>query len=302
MKRFKKYILLLFAAVLIAGCDKPDPTLLEPDPVDTDKVEIEILTSDTETEISGGLDSTGTVEELTRFTNYIGVSGIKFTENSTTKNISIAQTIFFDRANPFHDLNGNLIAYLARILGEVRFNDSPANVIPLRIRFKNRGIVRDTLIGFQHLLYNDGVNHSDPFNFVYNSSINFKFNPFIGTSAEFEIPTPPEITGNISISRSNHNNRLQGQLNWNSLSAQNIEIIIGARKRNGNATIPLFRIKTPDDGNLIIPPHLLNSIPFNRFNKIVISLIRKYEGLDNYGGSELFVRSQSIHSIVVNIP
>ena len=302
MNRYKKYFTVLITVLLIAGCDKPNPTLLEPDLIDNDQVEIEVLTSDHESGISKGMDSTGTVEELTRFTNYIGVSGIKLTDNSFTTKISIAQAIFFDRTDPIRDLNNKLIGFRARILGEVLFNDVPANVIQLRVRIKDRHIVRDTLIGFQHLLYNGRGNHTDPFEFVYNSSINFKFNPFLGTPGSFDIPTPPEITGNIVINRSNPNNKLQALLSWNNSSAENIEIVIGAHKRIGNTTIPLYRIKTLDDGKLIIPPHLLNSIPVDRFGKIVISLIRKYEGQDNSGDSELFVRSQSIHSIVVDIP
>lgn len=302
MNRIKKYFLTLITLLLIAGCDKPGPTLLEPDLIDNDQVEIEVLTSDPESGISKGMDSTGTIEELTRFTNYIGVSGIKITDNSFTTNISIAQAIFFDRTDPIRDLNDKLIGFRARILGEVLFNDVAANVIPLRVRIKDRIIIRDTLIGFQHLLYNGRGNHSDPFNFVYNSSINFKFNPFFGIPGSFDIPTPPEITGNVVINRSNPNNGLRTVLSWNSSHLKNIEIIIGARVRNGNATIPLYRIKTPDDGSLILPPGLLNSIPVNKFNKLIISLIRKYEGEHDSGDSELFVRSQSIHSIVVDIP
>jgi hypothetical protein len=302
MRRLKKYSLIFISVILIAGCDKPDPTILEPDPIENDQVEIEVLTSDTGSEISKGMDSTGTVEELTRFSNYIGVSGIKITDNSVTSNISIAQAIFFDRTIQFRDSNERLIGFLARALGEVRFNNEPANLIPLRIRIKDRIIPRDTSLGLQHLLYNGSGNHSDRFDFVYNSFIDFKFSPFLGFPVSFKIPTPPEITGNIIISRNHSSNKLQASVSWNSSPLKNIEIIIGVRKRNGNAIIPLYRIKTPDDGNLVIPAGLLNSIPRERFNKLVISLNRKYEGVNNTGENELFVRSQSIHSIIVDIP
>lgn len=302
MNRFNKYILILLAALFIAGCDKTDPTILEPDPVENDRVEIEVLTSDPESEISRGLDSTGTVEELTRFANYIGVSGIKITDNSFTTKISIAQAMFFDRSLPIHDSNGKLIGYRARSLGEVRFNDVPANVVPLRIRIKDKTNFRDTLIGFQHLLYKGRGNHSDPFDFVYNSSINFRFHPFFSLPVSFEIPTPKEITGNLLINRSNRNNKLQALISWNRSQLNTIEIIIGARIRNKNIIIPLYRIKTPDDGNLFVPQGLLESIPVDKFNKIIVSLIRKYEGQFDSGESDLFVRSQSIHSIIVDIP
>lgn len=302
MKKLYKYFVVLWSIILIAGCDKPDAIVLEPDIDNSDKVEIEVLSSDPESEISKGMDSTGTIEEYIRFTNYIAVSGIKITDNSVTTNISTAQAIFFDRTIPYFDLNNRLIGFRARSIGNVKFNDVNANLVPFKVRFKDRNGVRDTTLGFQHLLYKGRGNHSDPFDFIYNSSISFTLDPFLGNTVTFGIPTPHEITGTLSISRNSINNRLQALLTWNHFNEGKIEIIVGAKRRNLNSIIPLYRIKTPDDGSLVIPPGLINSIPPDLFNHFVISLVRKYEGYHESNGNQLFVRSQSVHSIAVEIP
>ncbi|QQS36101.1 MAG: hypothetical protein IPM56_17980 [Ignavibacteriales bacterium] len=297
-----KYLALLAIILFVYGCDKPSPVVLEPETGNSDNVEIEVITSDPESEISKGIDSTGTVEEFLRFTNYIAVSGIKITDNSFTTNISSAQAIFFDRTVPYFDLNERLIGYRTRILGNVSFNDVEANQVPFKIRFKDRNGIRDTTLGWQHLLYRGRGNHSDPFNFIYNSAINFKLRLGVALITSFDIPTPPEITGSLVINRSNANNRLQAMLTWTNTSPLPVEVIIGAKLRNNHIAIPLYKIKTADDGSLVIPPGLLNAIPKDRFNQIVVSLVRKYEGKHVSTDNELFVRSQSIHSIVVEIP
>lgn len=302
MKKLYKYLVILSSIILVGGCDKPDAIVLETDINNSDQVEVEVLTSDPESEISKGMDSTGTIEEYTRFTNYIAVSGIKITDNSVTTHISTAQAIFFDRTIPYFDLNNRLIGFRARSIGSVKFNDVNANLIPFKIRFKDRNGVRDTTLGFQHLLYKGRGNHSDPFDFIYNSSISFSLDPFLGNTVTFGIPTPNEITGTLSISRNNANGRLNASLNWNHFNERNIEIVIGAKRRNQNSIIPLYRIKTPDDGSLIIPPGLISSIPPERFKHLVVSLIRKYDRTRVENGNELLVRSQSIHSIAVEIP
>ena len=53
---------------------------------------------------------------------------------------------------------------------------------------------------------------------------------------------------------------------------------------------------------LIIPGRYLNQLPLENFEKIVFTFIRDYDGYHGNGNNELFASSQSIHSIVIEIP
>ena len=67
-------------------------------------------------------------------------------------------------------------------------------------------------------------------------------------------------------------------------------------------SIPVYKMKTPDDGELKIPGRYLNQLPLDRFEKIVFTFVRSYESYHGNGNNELLVSSQSIHSIVIEIP
>jgi hypothetical protein len=61
-------------------------------------------------------------------------------------------------------------------------------------------------------------------------------------------------------------------------------------------------LKTADDGMLRIPGRYFNQLPLENFEKIVFTFIRSYEGYQKNGSNDLLVSSQSIHSIVIEIP
>ncbi len=71
---------------------------------------------------------------------------------------------------------------------------------------------------------------------------------------------------------------------------------------NQISSIPVYRMKTKDDGELKIPGRYLNQLPLENFEKIVFTFVRSYEGYHDNGNNELLVSSQSIHSIVIEIP
>ncbi len=91
-------------------------------------------------------------------------------------------------------------------------------------------------------------------------------------------------------------------LSWNPIGNKKITIIVGLIRLNQISSIPVYRIRTGDDGELRIPDRYLNQIPLERFEKIVFTFVRSYEGYHGNGNNELFVSSQSIHSIVIDIP
>jgi hypothetical protein len=296
MKILKKYIVFFLLLALI-GCDKPLPTELVVDAPD-ENLEIEVITDDPNFESSiGGVDTTGVTVDLTRFTNVIALSGIKITSNGHTSYLSHAQGIFFDRSEPVIDIRGNRIGYQTRTPGNLFFNDFLSQKHPYIIRYKENGIIKDTLLGFQYLLR--GSRGGGHFEFPFGSNINVRFEPLLGSNVNFNVPTPPEINASARIEGRRFNRNLAVNLEWNKFlnPASNFEIIISASRRMGNLTIPLYRIRTPDDGRLIIPGKLLNEIPVDQFHRLTFTLVRKYEGSHDSGENELFLLSQSIHSI-----
>ncbi len=300
MKIFTKYFILLIPLLLFAGCDKPAPTELT---MKDEQLDVELLTKDTNDEFYTS-DSSGVVDDLKKFTNVVTVSGIKITKGDQTYNAAFAQAIFFDKNSKVHSPDGRLLGFKTRLLGNVQFNGIDSRLAEYRIRFTNRnnGVHRDTLLGYRHVL--NSLFPQQDFNYEFNSSVTFNidFLPlFGGNSFTFDIPTPSEITGSVRFEGTRRNNTLRAILTWNAMHHQNFEIILGASTSNNEMIFPLFRLRTKDDGELIIPASLINRIP-QRFKTIVINIVRKEESHHEINNNDLYVLSQSIHSLVVDIP
>ena len=120
-------------------------------------------------------------------------------------------------------------------------------------------------------------------------------------SVDFEIPTPPEVTGQLNTIGSVQNGNLQAEVIWNGLPSGRIEIVLGGILKSRTDILPLYRLTTKDDGKLVIPASLLKNIPFNLFDGLVITLIRRYRSSDN-SLQDHFIVSQSVHNIRIDIP
>ncbi len=299
MKLYIKYLILFIILLMINGCDKPAPTELIQE--DESPLEVEVITKDAEDEFYSNDSSGVAVDDLNRFVNIIAVSGIKITSGNTTINASYAQAIFFDRNRPFHR-RGQVLTYHTRLLGDVQFNNVQAQLNPFIIRYKDGNIHNEINLGFKHVL--NSLFPGQDFNYEFNSSVTFNldfFPIFGGSSVGFDIPTPPEITGTLTFEGNRGSNSLRAILKWDGKYHSKFEIIIGASVSRNEKVFPLFRLKTKDDGELIIPPNLINRIP-REFNNIVFSFVRKIESHHEGNNNDLYVLSQSIHSIVVDIP
>jgi hypothetical protein len=303
MKKYFLYILILLA-FYYAGCDKPGPTELVEDPNESDNLNVEIISKDLDNEFySNGFDTSGVIEGVQNYASIISVSGIKLTREGRTDNISIAQTYLFDRTKPFRSPQGIIIGYNTIIPGIIKFNDVTARLANYRVRYREGGVLIDTVLGKKYELFNlnDGA-LSDPFVFPYNSVISFLYNPFIGPSSGFDIVTPTKITGNVRLISLPGQNQYRAELIWQGENVNNFSIILGGVKNSNQQVFPFFRIKTKDDGTLVIPNSILKNIPRDRFNKISISFVRRYDKLAQIQNTELYVSSQSIHTIIVEIP
>ena len=301
MKKATIYIYLILSALIYWGCDKPAPTeFLDVE----EQLQVEVISKNPDDEFySNGFDSTGITENPTRYTNLISVSGIKTTRNSSTVKSSFAQAVFFDKNSPIFSPGGRLLGYKTRTPGIIKFNNTPARLHPFKIRFRGHGGPADTTLGFNYILSSGRMQHSDNFNFEFNSSVKFDYLPILpANNFSFNIPTPPEIFSTAKLSGKFVEKNLNVLLEWNKSDYKKFEIIVGAFVKNKQEMFPLFRITTRDDGRLVIPSKLINQIPADRFDKLVFSLVRKYES-DNTGNPvELHVVSQSIHSIVIENP
>jgi hypothetical protein len=302
MKKILTYLLISASVFLIVSCDKPAPTQLVDDT--NNDYEVELLNKDLENQYyTSGSDTSGITQDLTGITNLISVSGIKLTDKVRTRTFSLAQAMFFDKSKPIKYSDGRLLSYQTIIPGTIKFNGVEANIVPYRLRFREEGIQKGTLIGNRYLLYNIFGGVPDPFYFSYDASLSFEFIPFIGgNNYTFSIFTPKEIEGSVSLTGKRIDKNLKATLNWNTGETKKVSIIVGLIRPGQLSSIPLYKFRTADDGEMKIPPRLLNQIPLDRFEKIVFTFIRSYESYHGNGSNKLLVSSQSIHSIVIEIP
>jgi len=294
MKSLIKYFLLLFLIGSFLGCNNPQPTALIED---DDPIEIEVLTKNPAEPTSFGIDSTGLNDNPARFTNVITVAGIKQTIRGISFKSSFAQAAFFDKTKPVFGLNGKLIGYSTLTPGNVFFSNQKAERRQFRIRY---GVNKDTSLGLRYVLHRRGI-LGDPFNFDFNSNINFRFVPDISSAVSFDIATPPEIFLNYRLAGSKSNKNLNLLLEWNAGNVKNFEILISIIDDPRNIVFPLYKIKTADDGKFAMPKKLLEELAA-RFDKLEFTLTRKFEKQQGTGIAELIVVSQSINSISVDIP
>ncbi len=288
--------------LFLFGCDKPAPTEFFND---SSEAEYEILSKDINNEYySNGFDTTGVTQDITGLANIIALSGIKVTGiNDQTDRFSFAQTIFFDKSKPILYSDGRLLAYETITPGIIKFDNITARKVLFRIRYRDNGVLRDTLLGKKYVLYSGRHGGMDQFHYRYDSFINFKFHLVPGSDTEFNIPTPEEITGTVNIMGKRAAGNLRALLRWNKVGNKKIIIVIGARLRDRQIIMPLYRVRTKDDGELLMPARFIYKIPLERFDRLVFTFIRRFEHFEQVNdNNDLYISSQSIHSIVVNIP
>ena len=301
MKKLLTYLIISASVFILVSCDKPAPTQLVDDT--NNDLEVELLNKDLDNPSFNGSDTSGITQDLTGVTNLISVSGIKITTENRTSEFSLAQAMFFDKSKPIKYSDGRILAYKTITPGTIKFNGTEAHIVPYRIKYREEGTPKDTLVGNKYLLYNIFGGYPDPFYFNYNSNVSFEFDPILpGENISFNIPTPNQINGIVSLTGSKINKNLEATLIWNGMGEKRISVIIGVIRQNQKSSIPVYRMKTPDDGELKIPGRYLNQLPLENFEKIVFTFVRSYEGYRGSGNNELLVSSQSIHSIVIDIP
>ena len=297
MKHFKTYFIFFIGLLVIGGCDKPAVTELTHD--EQQQLQVEVLAKDTNDEYYS-VDSSGVVDDLNGYANVVTVSGIKITKGSTTINTAFAQTIFFDKSRPVRRRNGRLLGYYTRLLGNAQFNGVEARSVPYILRYKDGGVLQETTLGLRHIL--NSVFQNQDFDYQYNSSVAFSFDFLLGAiSFNFDIPTPPEITGSVRLEGKRNNNTLRAKLNWDRKNYSEFQIIVAASVSGSGKIFPIFRLKTKDDGDLVIPAELINQIP-PQFDEFMFYFVRRTEFHQKRNNNDFYVLSQSIHRVDIDIP
>ena len=301
MKKILTYLIILASIFFLISCDKPAPTQLVDDT--NDDYEIELLNKNINDHyITSGSDTSGITQDLNGITNLVSVSGIKITDKSRTREFSLAQAFFFDKSKPIKYSDGRLLSYQTITPGIIKINGTEANIVPYTIRYREDGMARDTLIGNKYLLYNLFSGWPDPFYYSYSSTVSCEFTPFVGgNTINFNIHTSQEITGSIVISGNRQDKNLEAILNWNSTGRGKVSVIIGLMRPNQLSSIPIYKIRTRDNGQLRFPGRYLNQLPLQNFDRMVFTFIRSNEAYYGSGNNVLLTSAQSIHSMVIEI-
>ena len=301
MKSLVKYFVVIAAGLILFSCDKPAPTELVDDSANN-MSEYEVLSKDVNDEYySNGGDTTGVTQDLRDFTNLISLSGVKMTGiNGNTEDYSFAQAIMFDKTKPVYDSHKRLLAYHTVTPGNITMDHIKASEVPFQIQYRDNGVLMDTTLGNKYILFS---RIHRLFHYRHDSKINFRMAFFNNDVVNFDIQTPKEITGNVEMLGSRNESNLRARLTWNSGNTPTVQIIISARLRaNPRIVMPLYKVRTNDRGELVVPSRLISQIPLLRFDRLVFTFIRRFEETHDGGNNNLRVSAQSIHSITVNLP
>lgn len=303
----KKFIkpLLFISILFFASCENPVPVDLIDSSQQSDKdLQIEVLSTNPDDETnSSDVDTTGYNNSNFDYQGEIFLSKNIINYQSTTIESNFAQTILFDKTNPIRNRNNRIIGYRSRNLLNVRYNNHNAREVPYTIKMNQGGNIVDSLLGKKYILFYKS-------NFIYSDSINFEFGSLVNVELVHSpmrrfsqnLLMPEKILGNIKINRIN-DTEYKTILEWNGLNKDNIQIVIGAyTKTLIPILIPLYRLKTIDDGSLLIPDNLIESIPKDKFGRLAFIFMRQNNGIINFNGDQIFYLTQSTNTHIINIP
>lgn len=304
LTKFKISLSAALIVIMLIACNDPVPTeLINPDNELTDDgFELELLSPEPEQYVySNGYDSTGIVNPVPGFASLINISHVKNTLNNITKYRSGGLAIFYDTTRAVRSPNGRVVGFKARILGKVTFNGDTAAVLPYQIQYLDRGLRKDTLLGFRHILYKESFSQIGNSFLPYGTNVEFKLDAFSGNK-KFMIPVPDEISGRVNVVGKRFQKDFRLELFWNGLDKGRTELIIGGLPIGRADIFPILRLRTRDDGKFVIPKHIVDRIPFEKFDKIVVTFLRKNESYKNENSiGRVYIAAQSIHNIIFDI-
>ncbi len=305
MKRYAKHIALFLILLGFFACQDPVPVELINEENPEENYDVEVITPKPNSVVFTGYDSTGITSPIPVNSSVISLSGIKntFFDKKITVNKGYAEAVFYDTDQPIKTSSGIIIGYRTLLFGRVRFDNDSARVVPHRIFYRDGNVIRDTLVGVKHVLFYKRKIAPAQSNFPYGKSVQFHFDffgqmPFLTT-----IKIPQEITAKLRISGTKHDKNLRAELSWNKVNNGEVEVIIGGLLEGRREIIPLLRLKSFKGNKIIIRNSLIQKIPYEKYDNVVFSVIRKFRtSVNTIRLGDIYIASQSIHNILINIP
>ena len=306
MRLIEKIFLIALLAVFVYRCSNPGPTeLIDNGTATNENVEIEVVSPNPDTYVyTNGYDSTGIVDPYIDKTSVISLSGIHYTNFDQGPEYSAYYyAVFNDKSKPIVNHNGRQLGFSSRNIGMVRFNNLPAAVVPNRIQYKDMQETRDTVVGFRYILTNEMMMPHNRLEFPYDSYVNIKIETNRNSSFQVDVPTPPEVIGQVKTVGSLSQRNFALELTWNGTNEGKIEILIGQPARTGREIFPLLKVTGPDKGRLSISHAYFDKLPADS-KQLVITFIRRLvkDVPDNEILNDSYIIAQSIHNINIDIP
>jgi len=300
MKRYS-FILLVFISLNYFGCNSPEPTPLSADSVENNLMEIEVLSQNpNESEILTGYDSTGYTPNIPNNNSFIFLSKNIINEGSLSFEHEYSTSVFFIKDSSIFSSSGKFLGHKTFDVGMVRINNVTAHKLPFVYRYRENGLLKDTVAGYQFVLNRrKGRPFQDPLNFEFNSNASIEIRRF-GNVFNSEILMPIQTTGAASYETIRDKKNLK--LSWTSIQDGSIDIVIGGYTISTQTPIPFYRIKVLDTGVVRIPPELIASIPKDRFNKLLISFIRRNVNPQAIDSFRFNIIAQSMYTLVLEMP
>ena len=304
---FKNNVI-IFLLITIIACDEPIPIEIKSS---EEEVELTIVNNDPSSYVITGYDSTGIIEENAYGASVISISGIKNTIGKITVYKGYGQAIFFDTNKPVLNLSDRLIGFKTFRYGSVKFDNKIATVLPYYLRYKDKSVIMDTLVGVKHVITYDKVLSAINHDFPYNSNVTIEITDDVGNSNLLNIRLPAEIVGKVEIIGDNINKDQAILLSWDQYNANYddldgiiaVEIIVGGITQDRDELIPLFTASRFNSNRLEIKNSLVKEvIASGRFEYLVFTFlrkIRKSNSTNRFG--EIYFASQSIHNIWIKI-
>lgn len=303
MKKLINILFFFLVAIIYYGCEDPLATQLISDSESSDDViDVELLSPNpNEVDYSTGYDSTGVINPIPTEKGEIIVSGVKTTLGLQTEHYGYAQAMFFDKSKPVKNGHGRTVGFHLNSDGIVHFGSKMALKLDHKIRVQAQNGNSDSTLGKKFVTY--FANRDESNNIMYGGELSFSYRKGMMNKTEFSIPIPLEIIGHIQFRGSFLDKTMMLHLSWNGgLSSKKIEILFGGVEKDERKTFPIYRFFTIDDGELEIPTDLIKTLPFERFDYVVITFIRRISRVyeDDVLPKSL-ISSQSIHNVYLRV-
>lgn len=300
----KNFIRIIFILLFAFGCKEPAPTELINNSLE-DFVQINPISTDVDENLNiAGYDSTGITNPFMNKSTIVSITGVRNTNYGNLQSEGYYYAVFNDKAKPVKVKNGKMIGFKSKSYFSVRFNNYEAMQVPNIVKYREGGIIKDTVLGIKYFVKHRMMGHFGQMQgFPFSSKIDFKVYESGNSFVQFDISTPAEILGKVSLDVNRAGKSQSLILEWNALKDDNVEIILAEWEQANNNTEPLLKIEGNKNGKVKIPLSIIENVLRTQKKIIVISFIRKIiREINNNLLDDTYIVAQSIHNIRIQIP